>query len=106
MKWPDDADGDVFRRLESHAFDFSAPIDIDFNVDFSSWPPSPDAIQLLARYYPNLKIFDPSEGSDGYLAFVLHEHVSYELVTRIQNEVSELMLPYGGCCESWGILHG
>ena len=39
MSWPETADGDVFRRLQSSQFDFSSLREIDFNVDFEHWPP-------------------------------------------------------------------
>ena len=105
VKWPDDADGDVFRRLESHGFNFRVAHDIDFNVDFSSWPPPPVAVEQLAKHYPNLTIHEPSEGGAGYLLFKLHDLASYEFVMRVQSEVSAQMLPFGGRCDSWGILH-
>jgi len=31
-RWPDDADGDVFRRMQKSGFDFDKAVDIDFNV--------------------------------------------------------------------------
>lgn len=37
--WPNDADGDVSRRLLHHGFDFSRPHAVDFNVDFDRWLP-------------------------------------------------------------------
>lgn len=105
MLWPNDADGDVFRNLESNGFDFDMTYDIDFNVDFSSWPPPAEAIKLLTAKYPNLTVYEPFEDGDGYILFRLHDLVSYELVMRVQSEVSREMSPFGGWCDSWGILH-
>ena len=105
MSWPDDADGDVFRRLSSHGFDFDRPWLIDFNVDFDGWPPSAEALSRLMREFPSVVVFEPSEEGDGYVQFQIHAQVTYALVTRIQAEVSEWMAPYGGACESWGVLH-
>jgi hypothetical protein len=48
--WPDDADGDVFRRLHTAGFDFSQSRSIDYNVDFKTWPPSEAALDLLVRH--------------------------------------------------------
>jgi hypothetical protein len=31
-------DGDVLRELEASGLDFSNPAQIDFNVDFETWP--------------------------------------------------------------------
>ena len=103
--WPADADGDVLRRMEAGGFDFSRPCLIDFNVDFETWPPADAAFSLLQERYPSLEAYAPSDDGAGYLQFQVLETLSYELVTRIQSEVSESMAPFGGVCESWGVLH-
>ena len=100
--WPSDADGDVFRRLASDDFDFSASHSIDFNVDFESWPPSPDFVAILKNRYPNLHVFEPSDSYRGYIQFVVNAKLTYELVMSIQSAISALAAPYGGVCESWG----
>jgi hypothetical protein len=105
VNWPNDADGDVFRRLQQSNFDFDRRHLIDFDVDFEDWPPQEEAIELLKREFPTLKVYAPNFEDEGYLQFQVHEFVSYELVVRIQEHVTELMKPYGGTCESWGILH-
>ncbi len=46
MDWPNDADGDVFRRLKNSNFDFSKKYTIDFTIDFQFWPTG-----LVAIYY-------------------------------------------------------
>jgi len=104
MSWPNDADGDVLRKLKEGGFDFSQPTLIDFEVDFKTWPPSPTALATLSRLYPSLKVYEPDDEHDGYLHFQLYALVTYELVTNIQSEVTELMAPFGGECCSWGIL--
>ena len=103
--WPQDADGDVLRRMHSAGFDFSKPCLIDFNVDFENWPPSEDAIQTLELQYPSAKVYSPVSGESGHIQFQLFELLSYRLVVETQEHVSTLMAPYGGSCESWGILH-
>ena len=103
--WPDDADGNVLRRMEAGGFDFQEPCLIDFNVDFENWPPSPDALMVLRKNFPSTKVYEPSNNGDGYVQFQVFEKLSYELVMNIQSEVSDWMAPYGGICESWGVLH-
>jgi hypothetical protein len=105
VNWPEDADGDVIRRMREGGFDFSKPCLIDFNVDFQSWPPPQAAIRVLEKEYPSTKVYEPTEEDDGYVQFQLFELLSYELVTRTQEHVTKLMTPYGGICESWGVLH-
>jgi hypothetical protein len=102
--WPDDADGDVFRRLLADGFDFGLPHAIDFNVDFRSWPAPGDALGWLEREYGPVHVIAPEEDLEGYVQFQVQAPVSYELVTAIQQRVSVAMAPYGGTCESWGVL--
>jgi hypothetical protein len=105
MSWPDDADGDVFRRLQADHFDFSSPHQIDFNVDFDSWPPHPGAVQWLQQQYGEVHIYEPGEDLVGYVQFSLTANLTYDLVTSTQETVSMEMEKYGGVCESWGVLH-
>lgn len=103
--WPNDVDGDVFRRMKSSGFDFDAKTDIDFNVDFDNWPPSTELIELLRNQFSVVKVYEPDDHGSGYIRIVLNELVTYELVMFIQSSVSELAAPFGGVCESWGVLH-
>lgn len=104
MSWPNDADGDVFRRLESDGFDFTKSYMVDFNVDFDNWPPTQEAIDRLKSLVGEFQIFEPNEEFDGYLLFQVLMKLNYEKVSLIQQKVSEAMAPFGGVCESWGVL--
>ena len=102
--WPEDADGDVLRRMQSSGFDFETPTDIDFNVDVDMWPPAPELIARLRAQYPDIEEYPPDPDGDGYVQFVVHAPLTYELVMSIQRSVSELAAPFGGVCESWGLM--
>jgi len=102
--WPNNADGDVFRRLVNNGFDFTKKYSIDFNVDFQSWPPSKEAIAKLRSSYPNAKIIDSEDDYDGYLEFQIVDFLTYDLVIETQSKVSDLMKESGGTCNSWGVL--
>ena len=104
MTWPLDADGDVFRRLDASEFDFRQVHLIDFNVDFAAWPPPDAAIAALRENYPDLIIFEPDEHGEGYIRFKIKSVLTYELVVFVQKSVSALVVPYGGTCESWGVM--
>jgi hypothetical protein len=106
MTWPGDADGDVLRRIEERGLDFSKPHAIDFNIDFADWPPAAEAIAIVRRRYPAAVVYEPQDGYPGYILFQVCEPVSYELVIRIQREVSALVAPFEGYCESWGVMQG
>ena len=105
MSWPETADGDVFRRLESSGFDFSSVYEIDFNVDFAVWPPSVEAIEWLEFEYDSVTTCPESNDTDGYVQFKIVAKLTYDLVIVTQDRVSDAMAQYGGVCESWGILH-
>ncbi len=105
MNFPDDADGDVLRRLDESGFDFSKPTTIDFNVDFDFWPPHQDAISILKEYAGEIEIYEPDGEYSGYILFTVRQVLSHELVTATQDQVTTLMAKYGGVCESWGVLN-
>ncbi|HEY4215101.1 MAG TPA: ribonuclease E inhibitor RraB [Steroidobacteraceae bacterium] len=104
-EWPQDADGDVLRSLEAGGFDFSKPALIDFNVDFGSWPPPAAAIQAICKDYPSATMHEPNEHGGGYVQFQVYALVTYELVTGVQSDMSEVMAGFGGECCSWGVLY-
>lgn len=92
------------RRLRDHGLDFEAPHLIDFNVDFAAWPPAPEAIAALVSRYQNVRVFDPEEGqTSGDVLIQIEEMVSYDFVVQTQATISNLMAPFGGVCEAWGV---
>jgi hypothetical protein len=102
--WPDDADGDVFRRMEAHAFDFSQEAEIDFNIDFDAWPPSPALLGALDERFSNVTVHVPGPDDDGYVQITLRTLLTYDLVKSMQRSLTDLAAAYGGVCESWGVL--
>lgn len=106
MTWPNDADGNVFRSLEEDGFDFSKDHMVDFNIDFESWPPSTEAINLLKEKYQNIEVIEPDEEFDGYIEIQIPTKLSYEFVVKVQKEVTALMKKYGARCESWEVMNG
>ena len=103
--WPDDADGDVFRRLAANGFDFATECNIDFNIDLQSWPPSDPLLEQLRQRYSKVEVVDPDGEYSGYVTFALKAKLSYELVISTQRAASEIAQPFGGSCESWGVRH-
>ena len=110
MKWPDDVDGDVFRRLEENGFDFDKEVETDFNIDFDHWPLSEKEKAFVTKLYPNSEFFDPEpedieEGyTTGYAQFYITGKLTYELVMEVQEKVTNEMKDIGGRCDSWGVL--
>ena len=105
MGWPNNADGDVFRRLETNGFDFSKSYAVDFTVDFEKWPPAKAALDLLTSKYGDLDLYEPDEEGDGYVLFQVVSPVTYEGIMSVQRNASIAMKPFGGICESWGVAH-
>jgi hypothetical protein len=104
MNWPDDADGDVFRRLVEHGFDFSMSHALDYNVDFDTWPPAQAALDALRSMFGKIQIFEPDDDYSGYIQFQIHGPVTYEAVTTTQRRATTAMATFGGVCESWGVM--
>jgi hypothetical protein len=104
VDWPDDADGGVFRNLAEDNFDFSKPYSVDYNVDFENWPPPAAALEWLRSQYGTLGLYPSDEDGSGYVQFQVVDRVTYEGVTSIQRHVSIAMVPFGGVCESWGVM--
>jgi len=99
--WPNDADGDILRKLLSNGFDFTEKYKIDFCIDFNNWP-QPDGVKsVLYEYFTNLKVFEHEK----YMLGVIHDYLTYDLVIKVQGEVTNLISNYGGACDSWGVLH-
>ena len=101
MNWPNDSD--VLRRLAKTGFDFTKTVEIDFNVDFETWPPKPETMELLKQYHNNVELYEPEEDSDGYVLFTINSVLTYKIVISTQENISALIRPFGGVCESWGV---
>ena len=102
--FPAGADGDVLRRLKESGFDFGQPRDIDFAIDFDSWPPADEALAWLKRNYPNVEVYDPDDGDPGDVVVQVHGLVTHDLVVQTQAALSDAMSSFGGRCEAWGVL--
>jgi hypothetical protein len=102
--WPNDADGDVLRKLAERGLDFGKEYSVDFNVDFTSWPPHPDALTWITTTYPTAVVVPPDEGGLGYVQFKLKSRLSYEFVVNAQSRATAALAKCDGVCESWGIL--
>lgn len=110
MNWPNDADGDVLRRLEGNGFNFEKEVEIDFNIDFNHWPLTNEEKEQINNLYPDASFYDPDEEDIeegnliGYVQFQLIAKLTYELVMSTQEKVTEQMKQFGGWCESWGVM--
>ena len=90
--------------MQDSGFDFSKYHLIDFNVDFEGWPPTTEALAVIRHRFPSTVLYPPDGGDRGHVQFQVHALVTYDLVMRIQREMSDLMADFGGRCESWGVM--
>lgn len=100
MSWPIDADGDVFRSLQESGFDFSTVALIDFNVDVPNADAMADAMDAAVDAYPDAAMRE----EDTYFVVQLEARLTYELVIETQKKLTALAAPFGGKCDSWGVL--
>ena len=100
VEWPDDADGDVMRRLRDAGFDFSLEAEVDFNIDFDRLPPDSAVIGLVEAKFPSARV---SIDGDSILVQV-RGLVTCDFVTGMQANLTQLSPEFAGRCESWGIL--
>jgi hypothetical protein len=104
-RWPDDADGAVFLKLQEKGFDFSKSYAIDFTVDFDQWPPAPEALKTLAQAYPGLREYVDDETNRGSVIITINSVLDYDLVIEMQSRLGSMVEAFGGWCDSWGVLH-
>jgi len=104
VSWPQDADGDIFRRLQKSGFDFSKTYLVDFNIEFETWPPSKEVVAMVKSKYGEIELGPPESGELGYIVFQLKSKLSYEWVLQVQREATALTSRFGGKCEYWGVL--
>ncbi|QGZ94415.1 ribonuclease E inhibitor RraB [Terricaulis silvestris] len=100
MDWPLDADGDVLRRLREAGFNFANRAEIDFDIYFHNSRLAPQAASAIATAFPLATITAQEDG----LVVQIEEFLTYEFVTRMQTDLSELAEPFGGACTEWGVL--
>lgn len=112
MEWPQDADGDVLRKLKKNNFDFESKHEVDFSIDFDHWPLTEAEEKYLLHSYPNAEIIEPDEddliGDDryGYVLIKFNNKISYKFVVEAQKLITQKISPIGGVCESWGLWGG
>jgi len=90
--------------MDAARFDLRKEADIDFNIDFDTWPPSSDLISSLEKQFDSVKVYTPHSDGDGYVQVSLRTLITYDLVMSMQATLTDLAAAYGGVCESWGVL--
>ncbi|HEY1556897.1 MAG TPA: ribonuclease E inhibitor RraB [Kofleriaceae bacterium] len=98
--YPNDADGDALRRIESDGIDTSRPIRVDFMVAAPDRSVAEDFATLaLKRGY---KTDIDAEGDEWTVYCSKVMLVTYDSVVQAQRELDELARPYGAHSDGWG----
>ena len=103
--WPDDADGQVLRKLHAKGFDFSRRYVVDFMVDFEEWPPNPRALARIRQEFSTAAEYVDDVSGRGSVIVKIEAEVSYRFVVDTQQKLTDLVSDFGGWCDSWGVLH-
>ena len=109
MTYPDDANGDVFRRMEATEFDFSAEHVVDFHAVFAT---EAMADQIARMYLADHKAGDKFTNIEtkpfpqGGMELTLSKQmlVTYEAVTTFESALSERVALVDGYLDGWGVL--
>ena len=108
--YPNDANGDLFRRLESQDFDFSKEHSIEFFAVFAT---EEEAMKTGYMYVEdkkngekliNIETRPYSEGGME-LELVKVMHPTYENVTEFEQKLMERISTVDGYFDGWGFLH-
>ena len=110
-KYPDDVNGDVFRRLEKSDFDFSK----DHSVEFFAVFATEEEADKIARMYVNdhendfiLKNIEtrPYEKGGMELELVALMKITYRSIVDFENKFQERVATVEGYLDGWGIWQG
>ena len=109
MNYPDDVNGDVFRRMEGHGFDFSKEHVVDFHAVMAT---EEEADQIALMYVADDKTGDelvnietkphPKGGMEVFLSKKMI--VTYEAVTKFESILAERVSNLNGYLDGWGVL--
>lgn len=101
MDYPNDADGDVLRRIAGNGSDMSKPMEVDFAVA----APDEDSARAVAeaaakRGYRTNVGRDDAGGWSCYCTRTML--ATYDGVMAVQAELDGLGHPYGAHADGWG----
>jgi len=109
-KYPDDANGDVFRSLENQSFDFNQRCDVEFFSVFATEAEAEKiALQYVADRKAGVKLKNietrPHEIGGMELELVVEMEPTYENVVTFETKLQERVSKVEGYLDGWGFLH-
>jgi hypothetical protein len=109
MKYPNDANGDVFRRMEDHGFDFTVEHAVDFHAVFATEAEADQIARMyLADHNAGNKLTNietkPSDKGGMELTLSKRMLVNYEAVSAFESTLAERVSQVDGYLDGWGVL--
>lgn len=109
MKYPDNVNGDVFRRMEESGFDFSVEHVVDFFAVFAT---ETEADQVARMYLADhqagdrFKNIETRPHDEGGVELTLSKQmlVTYEKITAFEQKMAERVSTVEGYLDGWGVL--
>ena len=109
MNYPDDANGDVFRRMERHGFDFSQEHVVDFHAVMATEEEADKVARMfLADHKAGQKLENietkPHEVGGMCLDLAKKMIVTYESVAAFEALLAERVSQFEGYLDGWGVM--
>ena len=109
MMFPNDANGDVLRRMQVDGFDFSRECTIDFFAVFAT---EAEADQVALQYVADhaagalLTRIETSPHADGGMELTLTIRMlpTYENITDFENRLADRVAAVDGHLDGWGVM--
>ena len=107
--WPSNSDGDMFRILAERNFDFSKEQEIEFTIDFKSWPLNQEQSAAIRERLPDASTVSIDETmleggeNSGYLSFIIKREITYDFIISEQKRLTDIVADLGGYCDSWSV---
>ena len=110
-KYPDDANGDVFRRLEESNFDFSKDHSVEFFAVFATEVEADKIARMYVEDHENnftLKNIEtrPYDKGGMVLELVALMKVTYDNIVNFENKFQKRVTTVEGYLDGWGIWQG
>ena len=109
MKYPDDANGDVFRQLDKHDFDFSEEHVLDVHAAFAT---EAEADSVAQMYFSDHHASDEPTNIEtkpfpqGGMELTLSKQMlaTYDAVCAFEDRLAERVSRVEGYLDGWGVL--
>jgi hypothetical protein len=104
MKYPNDENGDVLRRMEAEGDDLSKPRDIDFTVVF----PSEYSAKRFAEYFRerghtvSVDLAHTVEDCPWNVIVVKNMTPCHDAISSFESDLEEMAITLGGRNDGWG----